>query len=156
MPGRRGPASFDWEQDAAGHNTVRTILGAALGNAVGLAAGITLARQCIDIVQEEIESSCGGAANVASGAAAFVLPALGSALGARWGGGTDVSVGRPGPALLGAGLMLFPGYAFSLATVGGGEVSAVNAAGNVLLVVGVPLAATLADRIFRRFREERR
>ena len=84
--------------------------------------------------------------------AAMALPALGSALGARLGGSTDQSVGRLVPGLLGAAMMIFPGYAFSLSTVGGGTEVA-NGVGHAFLVVGAPVVAALADRLFRRLRE---
>ena len=148
----RKPFAFDWEQDPAGHSTTRVLLGALGGNAVGLAAGLGLASQCIAIADDdEIETSCGATTNVLAGLSAFVLPAVGSALGARWAGGTDLSVGRLTPALLGAGMMLFPGYAFSLSTVGGDQ-TVVNNVGYAFLAVGVPLAVAMADKLFRNLR----
>lgn len=45
-------------------------------------------------------------------------------------------------------MMLFPGYAFSMSTVGGGSAAA-NTIGNTLLIVGPPLVLTFADRLFR-------
>jgi hypothetical protein len=47
--------------------------------------------------------------------------------------------------------MIFPGYAFSLATAGGSNETA-NAVGGVFLTLGVPLAVTLADRLYRSVR----
>jgi hypothetical protein len=76
---------------------------------------------------------------------------MGSALGAHFGGSTSVSVGRWIPALLGASMAIFPGYAFSLTTVGGG-VAATNGAGAAFLLVGTPLFTTLADRLYRTLR----
>lgn len=143
--------TFDWDQDPAGHSTGRALAGAVLGNALGLAAGLAVARRCIDVVGEQIETSCGGSGNVAAGLAAFAFPAVGSAVGARLGGGTETSVGRLTPALIGAGMLLFPGYAFSMSTVGG-DVAAVNNIGRGFLVLGVPLAVTVADRLFRKLR----
>lgn len=149
----REPFTFDWEQDPAGHSTTRAALGALAGNTLGLAAGLGLARQCIRVdINDEIETSCGATTNVLAGMSAFVLPAVGSALGARWAGGTDLSEGRLVPALLGAGMMLFPGYAFSLSTVGGDQ-AVVNNIGYAFLAVGVPVAVTLADKLFRKLRD---
>lgn len=147
----RGPLTFDWDQDPAGHSTGWALVGAALGNAVGLAAGLAIARQCISVVDEEIESTCSSSTSVAAGTAAFVLPAVGSAFGARVGGGTELSVGSPLPAAIGAAIMLFPGYTFSMSTVGGDQ-AVVNRMGHSFLVLGVPLAVTLADRLFRELR----
>jgi len=143
--------TFDWDQDPQGHPTGRTFLGAAAGNAVGLVLGLALARECIQVADRQITSTCGTAATGAAGAAAVLLPALGSALGARLAGTTDRSRGTLVPSLVGAGLMLFPGYAFSLSTVGQGS-EAVNTIGSVFLAAGVPIAVTLADRLFRKLR----
>lgn len=145
--------TFDWSQDPEGHSFFRTALGAAVGNAAGLAAGLAVGRECIYVDElKEIDRSCGKPGVVGAGLAAVLLPAVGSALGARMGGRTDVSVGRTVPALIGAGMMIVPGYAFSLSTVGDG-VQTMNTVGRVLLVAGTPLVVTLADRLYRRLRD---
>ncbi|HSM60062.1 MAG TPA: carboxypeptidase regulatory-like domain-containing protein [Longimicrobiales bacterium] len=145
--------TFDWSQDPEGHSFFRTALGAAVGNAAGLAAGLAVGRECIYVDElKEIDRSCGKPGVVGAGLAAVLLPALGSALGARMGGRTDVSVGRTVPALIGAGMMIVPGYAFSLSTVGDG-VQTMNTVGRVLLVAGTPVVVTLADRLYRRLRD---
>lgn len=150
--GRPTARTFDWQNDPAGHHTGRTLLAATLGNAAGLGLGLLLARQCITVTRtDEIDTTCGGGATFAAGASAVVLPALGSALGARLAGETGASIGRFVPALVGAGMMLFPGYAFSMSTVGG-DVEAVNKIGNAFLALGVPVAVTVADRLFRSLR----
>ena len=76
---------------------------------------------------------------------------MGSAWGVRLGGGTESSVGRILPALMGAGMMLFPGYAFSMSTAGG-DVRLVNDIGYGFIVLGVQLAVTIADKLFRALR----
>jgi hypothetical protein len=149
---RPSRVSFDWTQDPDGHPVARAGTGAFLGNALGLAAGIALGQRCIAVDdKDQIVTSCGGVGNAAAVMGAIALPALGAALGSRWGGGTENSVGRFLPAMVGAGMMIFPGYAFSMSTVGGGS-HAANAVGNALLVVGAPLVVTLADRLFRNLR----
>ena len=147
-----GRATFDWTDHPTGHPTGRVILGSAVGNVVGLGLGIAVARQCIGVDRrDQIVSDCGVATNAGAVLAALALPALGGALGARWGGQTDDSVGRLLPAVFGAGLMLFPGYAFSLSTVGSGS-EAANVVGGLFLAVGVPTLVTIADRLFRQTR----
>lgn len=147
-------STFDWEQDPNGHDFLRTFLAAAAGNAAGLAAGLAAGRRCVYVEDgtREIATRCSNAGVAGVGVAAFALPAMGSALGAHFGGSTSVSVGRWVPALIGAGMAIFPGYAFSLTTVGGG-VEATNNAGKAFLLVGTPLLTTLADRLYRRLRE---
>ncbi len=145
-------SAFDWSRDPQGHPLLRTSVGAFLGNGVGLAAGVAIGRRCVGVNdRDEIVTSCGPAGNAAAVVAAMALPAAAAALGARWGGTTAASRGRLLPALLGAGMMVFPGYAFSMATVGGGTEMA-NAVGGVMLVLGTPLLVTLADRMFRDLR----
>ncbi|MDP2958169.1 MAG: TonB-dependent receptor plug domain-containing protein, partial [Longimicrobiales bacterium] len=145
-------SAFDWGQDPAGHNMVRTSAWAFLGNAAGLAAGVAIARRCITVDRrDQIVTSCGTVGDAAAILAAMALPAAASALGAHWGGATATSQGRLLPAVLGAGMMLFPGYAFSLATVGSGS-DVANGVGAVMLVVGTPFLVTMADRMFRKLR----
>lgn len=152
MPFRPRRASFDWSEDPAGHPMGRAMAGAFLGNALGLAAGIAVGQQCIGVDdKDQIVTSCGDLGNAAAVFAALALPAMGAALGTHFGGGTHASVGRFVPAVVGAGMMLFPGYAFSMSTVGGGS-KAANAVGNVLLVAGAPIVVTMADRLFRSLR----
>jgi hypothetical protein len=148
----RGRATFDWSEDPAGHPTGRAMAGAFLGNALGLAAGIAVGQHCIGVDdKDQIVTSCGGLGDAAAILGAVALPAVGAAIGTHFGGGTHASVGRFVPALVGAGMMIFPGYAFSMSTVGGGS-KAANAVGNVLLAVGAPIVVTLADRLFRSLR----
>lgn len=144
-----GRATFDWTDHPTGHPTGRAVLGSAVGTAVGLGLGIAVARQCIGVDDlDQVIADCGTAGNAGAVLAALGIPALAGALGTRWGGRTDESVGRLLPAMLGAGFMLFPGYAFSLSTVGSGS-EAANAVGGVFLAVGVPALLTIADRLFR-------
>lgn len=148
----RRRTAFDWNRDPGGHPLLRTSAGALLGNAAGLAAGVAIGRRCIGMdPRDQIVTRCGTAGNLGAAAAAMVLPAVSAALGAHLGGSTAVSRGRLLPAVLAGGLMIFPGYAFSMATVGGGS-EAANGVGAFMLVVGTPLFATLSDRMFRDLR----
>ena len=148
----RSKVTYDWSSEPRGHRSTRTFIGAAVGNGLGLLAGLNVGRQCIGVDdKDQIVASCSGAGDAAAILAAMALPALGGALGARLGGATEGSVGRLLPAVLGASMMLFPGYAFSMSTVGGGSQTA-NAIGNTLLVLGPPLVLTVADRLFRKSR----
>lgn len=145
--------SFDWNQDPQGHPFLRTFAGAAAGNALGLVAGLAVGRQCVFVEErtDEIDFSCGHAGVVGAGVAAVALPALGSAIGAGFGGQTSASRGRLVPALVGGAMGVIPGYIFSLSTVGDG-VETMNAVGVGFLVIGAPLVTTFADRLFRTLR----
>ena len=149
MPSSR---HFDWELDPPGHSTKRAFLGAFLGNALGIGVGVLVAKQCIGVDRkDEIVTSCSSAGTAGVALSALALPAVGSALGARWAGGTDRSVGSFGAATFGAALGLVPGYAFTLATEGS-ESGVVNAVGYTFLFAAVPVVVTGADRLFRKLR----
>ena len=146
------PAStFDWSQDPQGHSSVRTFLAAALGNAVGLGLGIAVARECFAFDGPEITGTCGTTGNTLGGGAAVVFPAVGAALAARIAGSTDLSRGSLVPSLMGAGLMIFPGYALALSEAAD-QSTAVTVIGTAFLTAGVPLAVTLADKLYRKLR----
>ncbi len=147
----RGPRRHDWTLEAAPHRTGRVFLGSAVGNAAGLAAGVAVASRCIGFRGAEndaITSECSGTATMAAAAAAVGLPALGSALGARLAGATDRSRGTLSAALIGAAVTLIPGYALGIAGQRD-DTGVMEGVGRVTLAVAVPLAATLADRLFR-------
>jgi hypothetical protein len=152
LPSRR--RTFDWSGDPEGHPLLRTAAGAVAGNLLGLAAGVAVGRECIYIEErtKEIEQSCSHVGVAGAGLTAFALPALGSAMGARWGGRTNTSQGKLVPAVVGAAMMIFPGYIFSLMTVGDG-VQTMNVVGKGMLVIGTPALVTLADRMFRKLRD---
>lgn len=146
-------STFDWSQDPHGHPFLKTFLFAAAGTAAGLAAGVEVGRECIFVEDrtQELDSRCSQAGTLGVSLAAVVLPAFGSAVGARFGGATERSRGQLLPALMGAGLAIVPGYIYSLVTVGNG-VDASNAAGKAFLLLGTPLLTTLADRMYRNLR----
>lgn len=146
-----GSSTFDWDLDPEGHSGWKVFLGSAVGNAVGLGAGILVARQCFNKEGPEINGTCGTFTNSLAGVTAVVLPAAGAALGARIAGATDVSRGSLVPSMVGAGLMIFPGYALSLSEAANSS-DAVAGIGAAFLAVGVPLAVTLADKLYRKLR----
>jgi hypothetical protein len=150
---RSSRASFDWGQDPSGHPFLRAFAGAAAGSALGLLAGREVWERCVfvDDRTQELERTCPRPEVAGVGVMAVALPALGSALGAHFGGRTGISEGRWLPALVGATVALLPGYGYSLVTVGDG-VGATNAAGKAFLLLGTPIATVLADRMYRHMR----
>ena len=146
-----GSSTFDWDLDPEGHSGWKVFLGSALGNAVGLGAGYLVAQQCFNKEGPEINGTCGTFTNSLAGVTAVVLPAAGAALGARIAGATDLSRGSLVPSMIGAGLMIFPGYALSLSEAASTS-DAVAGIGAAFLALGVPLAVTLADKLYRHLR----
>ena len=146
-----GSSTFDWELDPAGHSGWSVFLGSAAGNALGVGAGLLVARQCFEKEGPEISGKCGTLTNFLAGAGAVLAPAAGAALAARIAGTTERSRGSFLPSMVGAGLMIFPGYALSISEAASSS-HAVAGAGAAFLALGVPLAVTLADKMYRHLR----
>ncbi len=156
-PMLRGPRTYDWSLETVSHRSGRVFLGSGVGNALGLAAGVAVASRCIGFRGAEndaIVTECGGSATMAAAAAAVALPALGSALSARWAGATERSRGTLGAALIGATVTLIPGYALGIAGQRD-DTGAMEGVGMVALTLAVPLVTTLTDKLFRSESPER-
>ncbi len=146
-----GPHRHDWSLETGPHRSGQVFLGAAAGNAIGLVAGIGVGSQCIgfrDSGDHSVVFGCNGTATVAAAVAAVGLPALGAALGARFAGATERSRGTLGAALIGAGVILIPGYALGIASRRD-DSDVLAGAGLVTLAIAVPVVTTVADRLFR-------
>lgn len=149
--------NFDWSQEPQGHATRKVYAYSVLGGAVGLGLGVLVADQCLGLRSPTFDSvvtDCGGYSTMGSAMAAVVLPAIGSALAARWAGGTDVSHGKLVPAAMGASMVLIPGYALVLSGQRSGTGQGpVQWTGNVVLALGAPFAVALADKLYRSLRD---
>ena len=146
--------NFDWKLDADGHPTARVLLLSTAGNVAGVLLGVAAARECLHLRQpskDGLVSDCGAAASVGSGAAAIVLPALGSGLGASIGGRTQRSAGRLTPSGVGAAMAIVPGYALVFSGYRN-DSQALKAFGYTTIILGPPLLSTAADYLFRRLR----
>jgi len=145
----------NWSLEVQPHPTRRAFLSAMAANAVGVAAGLALANRCVEFDELDrnvFASRCDRWETAGSWGAAIVLPLVGSALGARLGGGTAASQGRLLPAIAAGSVVLLPGYAM-MSSAGERRSSATFRVGEVFVLLGIPAAVTIADRMFRRFRE---
>lgn len=145
---------YDWSVEVDGHPSKRAFLSVLAANAVGVAAGIALAGQCVEF--EELDrnvfaSGCDRLGTTGAWAAAFTLPLVSSALGARFSGSTALSRGRFLPAVAAGAVAILPGYAL-MGAASDRRASGSFRAGQVFVLVGIPVAVTLADRLFRSFR----
>jgi hypothetical protein len=150
------PRNHDWTTEAQPHATARVYVYSALGGALGLAAGVVVADQCLGLRNPSFDSvitDCDALPTMASAAAAVALPALGAGLAARLAGSTDVSQGRLWPAMVGASMVLVPGYALVLSSRRSDETGPLQWIGGSLLALGAPMAVTFADRLFRSIRD---
>ncbi len=148
------PRLYDWSLEGQGYGWGRVFATAAAANAAGVLAGAAIGRSCFsfdDLTAHFLDSRCGSLPSAGSRLVMLGLPLLGSALGARWAGGTSLSHGRLAPTLVGAALMGVPGY---LMVASGPEdiFRGTDWVGQAFLLVGMPAVATLADRLYRRIR----
>ena len=152
-----GPLSvdaYDWGQEEKSHNTWKAFAYAVMGNAAGLAVGVPLAQRCIEVVSptfDRVTTKCSAWPTMGSAAAGVVFPALGSALGVRYGGQTSFSRGDLMPTAAAAVMALIPGYALEVSSRRS-DWETTSMIAKVILAVGVPAAATFADRLFRKLR----
>lgn len=142
---------YDWSLETRPYPWLKVAGASLLGNAAGLALGALAGSGCVNVGAGEVfrNSDCGTAAAAGSRAAMVGLPAVGSALAARWAGRTDLSRGRLLPHVFGAALILVPGYFLASAEPELGQ-TAKNSVGDAFVYVGMPIMATVLDRLFRR------
>ena len=152
-----GPLSvdaYDWGQEEKSHNTWKAFAYAVVGNAAGLAVGVPLAQRCIEVVSptfDRVSTKCSAWPTMGSAAAGVLFPALGSALGVRYGGQTSFSRGDLMPTAFAAVMALIPGYALEVSSRRS-DWATTSMVAKVVLTVGVPAAVTFADRLFRKLR----
>lgn len=144
----RPATAYDWSVEPGGHPWKRALAGAALGTAGTLGLVLHAAGDCSPL-NEARDAECPGSGANAYGVAAFTLPVLGAAAGANLLGRTEASRGEfLRTALLTATPML-TGYFFATPQGGRGAFEKQALFGKLLVAVGVPVVATLADRLFR-------
>ena len=141
---------FDWSLEEERYGWERVFASSFVGNAVGLAVGLGLANQCLEIDTGlgGLRPRCTGILTTGTGILALALPSAAGGYSAGWAGQTDRSKGRFLPAALGSAMAATAGYLL-LIEGRSNEAGAAETAGIALLAVGTPLMTTVADRIFR-------
>ncbi len=141
-----GFPAYDWRREPGDHPAWRSMAAAGVGSVVGTGVAL-LAVGCFP-GSADPTGPC--VHDVATGTAlgALVLPLVGSALGARWKGRTGASRGRILPILGMAAVPAAVGYTLYRQGVAS-DFAGERRIGSVLVVLGTPLVATLADRLFR-------
>jgi hypothetical protein len=146
---------YDWSLELEKHSAGRVFLASALGTAVGVAGGVAIARQCVEfdeLATDLFASSCDQLPTAGAWASVITLPLVGAALSARYAGGTPLSRGKFLPAVAAGAVALLPGYA--LVSASQDDVGSPSfRVGQVFVLVGIPAAVTLADRLFRHLRD---
>ena len=145
---------YDWSLEVGHHSWKKVLLASAVGNAVGVAVGLTLADRCIryeELATDIFATDCNRWATAGAWGAALSFPLLGAAAGARIAGGTPLSQGRFLPAVVSGAIAMIPGYALAAAAQQDTNAPSFRV-GQAMVLVGIPLAVTVADRIFRKIR----
>ncbi len=154
IPAHLRTGTYDWSLELEGHSWKRVLASSFVGNALGVAAGLAVADRCVrfdELATDLFASDCHNWATAGSWAAALSFPLVGAALGARFAGATPVSRGKFLSAMLSGAVALVPGYA--LASAAQRDTSSPSyKGGQIMVFVGIPLAVTGADHIFRKFR----
>jgi hypothetical protein len=145
---------YDWTLEVEDHSWKKVFLTSFLGSALGVAAGIAVAQKCVvfdELSTDIFASTCDGLGTATSWAALISFPLAGASLGARFGGATPLSQGRFLPAMASGAIALLPGYALVSASQQRATSPSFRA-GEVFVLLGVPAAVTVADRLFRKLR----
>lgn len=145
---------YDWTLEVEDHSWKRVFLTSFVGNALGVVAGIAVASQCVEFDQlatDIFASTCDGLATAGAWGAAISFPLVGASLGARFGGATPLSHGRFLPAIASGAIALLPGYAL-VSAAQRNTTSPSFRVGEIFVLLGIPAAVTVADRLFRKFR----
>jgi hypothetical protein len=149
-----GPRGFDWSKDPEPHPLARTLAFSFIGSAAGLAIGFTAADRCIEVrrlQRSDLYSRCDRWPTFGSAAVALLAPAMMSGLASGLGGRTDASRGRLLPSVIGASMALIPGYALLITSERDANPTMRSISLGIMLV-GTPIASTIADRIYRKLR----
>lgn len=145
---------YNWSLEVESHSWKRVLLSSFVGNAVGVLAGLRLADECVrfdELATDLFASDCDDWATAGAWGAALTFPLLGASVGARYAGSTPLSRGKFLSSMLSGAVAMVPGYA--LAAASQRDISSPSfKAGQLMVFLGVPLAVTVADRIFRKFR----
>jgi len=153
LPHLRGGV-YDWTLEMEDYSWKRVFLSALVGNALGVAAGVAVANKCVEfdeLATDLFASSCDQLPTAGSWAAVISFPLAGAALGARFAGATPISRGSFVPAMTAGAIALLPGYALVSASQQETR-SASFRAGQIFVLLGIPAAVTIADRLFRKYR----
>ena len=141
---------LDWSLEEERYGWERVFLSSLAGHAAGLALGLGLANQCLEIDPGfgGLRPRCPAVLTTGTGFLALALPSTAGGFSAGWAGKTNRSEGRFLPAALGSAMMATAGYLLLIEGKGNQDVRA-ERAGIVLLTLGPPVMTTFADRIFR-------
>ena len=139
--------SYDWGREPAGHPWARAMAGATLGTLGGMAVAWGTSENCSPL-NEARGQDCRGNGTLMATLAGLALPAAGGALGANLFGRTEWSRGRVSLTAFAAAVPMLMGYVLAVQGYRV-DLTGQRILGGALVVAGVPIVSTLADRAFR-------
>ena len=151
MPGR----IYSWVLESEPYPWGKALGMAVTANTLGLLAGYALSRQCLsfdDLTQHFVGSDCGRLANAGSRLALYAAPQFGVGYLTGRVGATDLSRGSAWKNAVAGTIMAAPGIVLAVTGDDDGFPGSTEI-GVFMTVVGAPLAAVFADRLFRRVRQ---
>ncbi len=143
--------SYDWDLEPGEHPWLRVLAGATVGSVAGLALALGASGDCSPLNGTR-KQDCSDRGSLAAGVTTFMLPVAGGALGANLLGRTEWSRGNALMTTVVTFAPMFMGYFFAQPSDASTAFRAQQIFGRVVVLAGVPIVATLADRVFRRSR----
>jgi hypothetical protein len=151
QPAAAPSVHFDWKEDPQGHRTGRVLVVSTATGSAGLLVGLAIAGECLRVrrpAYDALVTDCSLGPTLGAAAAALILPAVASSVGARIAGETRTSRGRSLHASVAAVMVLLPGYALVLSGQRN-DSDPMQWIGRGLIGLGAPAAATWSDYLFR-------
>ncbi len=143
---------YSWALESEPYPWGKALAAAAGANTLGLLAGYALSRPCLsfdDLSEHFVGARCGGLRNAGSRIVLYVAPQLGVGYLAGRAGATDLSRGSMWKNAVAGTIMAAPGIVLALTDSDDGFPGSTGI-GVFMTVVGAPVAAVVADRLFRR------
>ena len=147
-----GRRTYDWSLESRPYGWGRTLAVAAAANAAGLLLGYAVSGQCLEfdgLTNHFSNPKCGPTANAGARLALYAAPSVGVGLAVGRTGRTSLSSGSAWKNAVASATMSAPGIVLALTTDEDGFTGS-RAIGAFMAVVVAPVAAVLADRLFRR------
>ena len=145
---------YNWALESEPYPWLEALATAAAANAVGLLAGYALSNPCLDfdtLSRHFYEPDCGFLANTGSRFALYAAPQVGLGFLVGRVGTTNLSRGSMWRNAVAGTIMAAPGVVLALTSDEDGFTGS-RAIGIVMATVGAPVAAVVADRLFRSVR----
>lgn len=149
-PARQLVRGFDWTAETSPYPWARVLGSSFLGNAVGVGAGLLVARRCFSVSETSslVRSHCHPLTTIGSTFVMVALPTVAGALATRWSGTTQRSEGQFDISLLLSTLTVTSGYLMLIKAERGGS-SASRTVGIAVLGLVAPAVTALSNRMFR-------